>query len=481
MSVRSSGVAPDRGDRDRGRSWGALLIAVGVLAALLPLLAPGAGATAATAIEAKYAALGGANSRLGAKVGDEVCGMVRDGCYQRYQGGHIHWSPATGAHASWGAIMAAWGNTGWERGVLGYPVMDESCGLVGGGCYQNYEYGAFHWSPASGAHWSRGEIRNKWAATGWEHGFLGYPLNDETCGLLAGGCYQTFQGGSVHWTGGTGAHFSRGTIRSSWGASNWEWGPLGYPTGDELCTSGECHQSFQGGRIDWTRSNGVAVATSARLGSGTPVQSTAWRTCTPTLAGNVIEVAASQRTVTVVDQTSQTGATLSTFTRTNSNCGFTRVVHTTTARLGYGGTVWWQDRVQNTGTTPRGSFLMTESFGNGAAPGTEMPYRVTTDDDYWVLDRNAALAIFNEPRRGAQGGFATSEAERLRDYPTQYRYSVVIDFNRKSNGKVPSRGGGIFLHVHGSGATAGCVSVSQAELEAVMRYLKPGDRILITA
>ncbi|HZI97707.1 MAG TPA: L,D-transpeptidase family protein, partial [Actinomycetales bacterium] len=38
---------------------------------------------------------------------------------------------------------------------------------------------------------------------------------------------------------------------------------------------------------------------------------------------------------------------------------------------------------------------------------------------------------------------------------------------------VPGRGAAIFLHVNGSGATAGCVSIPEADLERVLRWLDP--------
>ncbi len=42
-----------------------------------------------------------------------------------------------------------------------------------------------------------------------------------------------------------------------------------------------------------------------------------------------------------------------------------------------------------------------------------------------------------------------------------------------------AKGGGIFLHVNGKGATAGCVSVSLTDLRSVMRRLDPAQRPLI--
>ncbi|MEU5058533.1 hypothetical protein ACFC18_48295 [Streptomyces sp. NPDC056121] len=39
---------------------------------------------------------------------------------------------------------------------------------------------------------------------------------------------------------------------------------------------------------------------------------------------------------------------------------------------------------------------------------------------------------------------------------------------------MPGRGAGIFLHVNGSGATAGCVSVPRATTDRIMSWVQPG-------
>jgi uncharacterized protein with LGFP repeats len=40
-----------------------------------------------------------------------------------------------------------WARQGGEAGRLGYPTTDEICG---GGCYQRFQGGTITWSPASG-------------------------------------------------------------------------------------------------------------------------------------------------------------------------------------------------------------------------------------------------------------------------------------------------------------------------------------------
>ena len=200
------------------------------------------------------------NGALGYPTTGENCGLKDGGCYQGYQNGSIHWSPKTGANATSGAIGSNWASSGYERGQLGYPTTSESCGLKDGGCVQSFQNGQIHWSTKSGAQMTRqGAIRAQWAAGGFENGRLGYPVGAETCGLKDGGCYQSFQGGQIHWSPATGAHPTRaGAIATSWAQSGWENGPLGYPTAAETCQSnGGCFQTFQKGTLEWSSLSGV--------------------------------------------------------------------------------------------------------------------------------------------------------------------------------------------------------------------------------
>ena len=54
----------------------------------------------------------------------------------------------------------------------------------------------------------------------------------------------------------------------------------------------------------------------------------------------------------------------------------------------------------------------------------------------------------------------------------QYEYSIVTSYNHD---QVRHRGAGIFLHVNGRGATAGCVSAPRRLLVELMRRLNPDD------
>jgi len=218
--------------------------------------------------------------------------------------------------------------------------------------------------------------------------------------------------------------------------------------------------------------------------ASTPQTSSKWRACTKKLDGVKTKITRTQRTVTIVNQTSKTHARVSFWVRTNSTCSLTRKFRTLSARLGYGGTVDGKKRKQGTGTTPRGTYTMTEAFGNGPAPAMWLPYHRVKKGDYWVGDN--ASRYYNSLRNKSQGGFryklsssSINGSEYLPSYTKQYRYAVVINFNRAPDTKKTYRGTGIFLHVKGSGATGGCVGVTAAQMRTVLAYLHSGDKITI--
>lgn len=221
----------------------------------------------------------------------------------------------------------------------------------------------------------------------------------------------------------------------------------------------------------------TGVASAAAVPEAPAAEDAAWQVCTLKLDGLQTPINATQHTVTVVKQTSKTHARVSFYRRGNGACAFTREFRTKTARIGYGGTVKGTKRHQGTGTTPRGTYTMTEAFGNGAAPTTAMPFHETVKGDYWVQDNDSDY--YNFLRNKADGGFRTKSSEKLRSFGEQYRYVVVINFNRAPDVAKRHRGSGIFLHVKSSGATGGCVAVTKHQLAVVLSALQPGDTITI--
>jgi L,D-peptidoglycan transpeptidase YkuD (ErfK/YbiS/YcfS/YnhG family) len=162
---------------------------------------------------------------------------------------------------------------------------------------------------------------------------------------------------------------------------------------------------------------------------------------------------------------------------------WTRLYDVRDGRIGYGGLVAPKQRHQGTGTTPSGTVRLISAFGrHPRAQAWDLPYRRIRKGDYWVEDNRSRY--YNRYRNKAQGGFRwwlprsrENSSERLRDFPVQYEFSVVTSYNRS---QVRHRGAGIFLHVNGDGATAGCVSAPRAFMVRMMRRLDP-DRVPVMA
>lgn len=139
------------------------------------------------------------------------------------------------------------------------------------------------------------------------------------------------------------------------------------------------------------------------------------------------------------------------------------------ARIGKNGLVAANQRRQGSLTTPTGMYAMTQSFGINADPGTAMPFTRIRADHYWVGDNSSPF--YNEMRLGHQGGFKRKESEHMISYDPDYKYGVVIDFNRPN--PVRKRGFAIFLHVNGGGPTAGCVSIPSKQMKKLLTWLNP--------
>ncbi|MGW0604660.1 L,D-transpeptidase family protein [Streptomyces sp. NPDC002640] len=140
------------------------------------------------------------------------------------------------------------------------------------------------------------------------------------------------------------------------------------------------------------------------------------------------------------------------------------------ARFGANGLAEGATRRQGTGTTPTGLYDLPFAFGIEPAPeGTRHPYRRVGPDAWWCQDNGSrAYNRWSEP---LAADCAPAEAEHLVTYPEQYAYALVIGFNYRQ--PVRGRGAGIFLHVHGGGATAGCVSVPADAMRRLLRWADP--------
>jgi L,D-peptidoglycan transpeptidase YkuD (ErfK/YbiS/YcfS/YnhG family) len=199
------------------------------------------------------------------------------------------------------------------------------------------------------------------------------------------------------------------------------------------------------------------------------------------LDGVPVRVRRSTRQVLTVNRTSGWHARVVWWQRSDGR--WRRQFTATDGRVGYGGLVPARQRVQGSGKTPLGTFRLPWAFGMHPQRDTWDPgYRKVRRGDYWVLDNQSRH--YNRYRNKRQGGFRwrlgpshPDSSERLKDYPVQYEWAITTSFNSR---QVRHRGGAIFVHVNGSGATAGCVSAPRWFLERTMRRLD-ADRAPVVA
>ncbi|MCO4263776.1 lysozyme M1 [Pseudarthrobacter sp. MDT3-26] len=176
------------------------------------------------------------------------------------------------AFASSGIPPAATQQIGAYRSsypALGNTTTSIVCGLANGGCYQGFQGGTVMWSGSSGAFAViAGPVAAAWRATGAEGGPAGYPTSDIVCGLKDNGCFQNFQGGSILSSSTSGAALIQpGAIRDYWAKNGYENGPLGYPTSNTTCglrLSG-CFQLFQAGSVLSSSSTGAQLVKSGPI------------------------------------------------------------------------------------------------------------------------------------------------------------------------------------------------------------------------
>ena len=140
------------------------------------------------------------------------------------------------------------------------------------------------------------------------------------------------------------------------------------------------------------------------------------------------------------------------------------------------------DRRRDSLTSPAGLWALGYAFGNEQPPeGLKLPWRQVTPNSDWVCDEwSVYFNTWQERDDPTLTETWSDDVEHLEDYPTQYAWAVVVEFNLPPDA-IPERGCAIFLHC-GDGGTGGCVSLPAADLLAVLRWLDASKSpcILIT-
>jgi uncharacterized protein with LGFP repeats len=154
------------------------------------------------------------------------------------------------------AINRAWRGTGGADGPLGakqgeqYSVGDDGTG-------QDFEGGKILFTPATGANAIGGDVLAKYESLGGPLGSdLGFPIASEIDGPIPDSRVSTFSGEDkpvIFFTGEHGAFVVRGAMKAAWDELGGAAGELGAPVGDQSVDGGVVSQKFSGGTISWDR------------------------------------------------------------------------------------------------------------------------------------------------------------------------------------------------------------------------------------
>jgi uncharacterized protein with LGFP repeats len=197
----------------------------------------------------KWRTLGGVSSVLGYPKSDESSDSLQ-WRYQLFEHGRIAWHPTFGAFEMHGEIHKHYVRLNAESGPLGHALSDEQISNDGVGRFTHFQNGGLYWHPEIGARAVYGDIYLKWKELGFEGGVLGYPLTDETAAPDKIGRFSHFQRGSIYWHPVFRAHEVLGEIRKKWEEMGWERSPLGYPLlGPVETPHGAIYSRFEFGGI----------------------------------------------------------------------------------------------------------------------------------------------------------------------------------------------------------------------------------------
>jgi hypothetical protein len=202
-----------------------------------------------SAIQARYAQLGGAGSVLGAEIDAEY--RFLDGTAQKCQHGRLFHSHSTGARYVLDPIL---GHYLLTADKLGLPTTDQRRTEQDGGRYNLFQHGAIYWTAATGAHMVRGRIGKVWDRLGRGGSPLGFPTHDPRRSSNGQAEVQTFQHGEIYHTAATGTHALWGQVFQKYRAVGSHL--LGYPTTDVRQAAGGEYARFSNGSIAGAHSIG---------------------------------------------------------------------------------------------------------------------------------------------------------------------------------------------------------------------------------
>lgn len=187
---------------------------------------------------------------LGYPVADAV--KITGGEAQAFQGGSIYYNDVEKqSYFVNGLVGSRWAELNWEKGVLGFPQTDELTAPDGIGKLQRFEKGHIYYTPKTGAkEILNGPVWDEFARLGYETK-LGYPTGIAVATQDRRGVVQSFEKAAIYMLNGRNdAHALTGEILRAYGDLGYENGRLGMPIIDVYNKDGKDRADFEAGSIE---------------------------------------------------------------------------------------------------------------------------------------------------------------------------------------------------------------------------------------
>lgn len=196
-------------------------------------------------IKVKYDSING-TSKLGAALDKEHSG--KNGFwYQKFEKGYIVGTAQTGYYVSKGSIRDKWAATGFQNGRMGLPLSDEKYDRAHGIYTQDYQGGEIV-SHSSGAIQAtiKGTIYSTYKNFNDKYRA---PMAEEK-GDTKKFYWQTFSNGVIFGNSANGYYESSGSIRTTWANAGYQSSEVGVPISNIQKTGDGCYsQSYTNGEI----------------------------------------------------------------------------------------------------------------------------------------------------------------------------------------------------------------------------------------
>ncbi|MGW0232185.1 M15 family metallopeptidase [Actinopolymorpha singaporensis] len=226
---------------------------------------PATAADAATAIEARYQELGGSTGILG--VATSAVTAITGGYVRRFENGSIYYSASTGAwDVRTGPMQNYYDFLGAQESKLGFPTGAQYTGALAGVLIQRFTGGRIYYSAATGARGVYGPLLARYLALGGEAGKLGLPTNGEGSAQPTGARLSAFEHGRIYWSSTTGAWDLTGVMLDYYVKLGGSASPLGLPTSAAYSAAGGVTvQNFVKGRVYHSSTTGAQGVYGATL------------------------------------------------------------------------------------------------------------------------------------------------------------------------------------------------------------------------